>query len=147
VHMLLWLVGSPNADEMNNLLQGPSFRQRIITFIQENIRSHLDAFGIDEIRAMRAETALPYSRPPNPDDNDWLTQVEITERCIVRSHQIHTCTRNTCLVKRHGDQIICKRRAPWDLYDNDMVDSAGNWHSKRTFGYLNSYCPMISING
>jgi hypothetical protein len=65
----------------------------------------------------------------------------------VRSHQIHTCTRNTCLVKRHGDQIICKRRAPWDLYDNDMVDSAGNWHSKRTFGYLNSYCPMISING
>jgi hypothetical protein len=49
-------------------------------------------------------------------------------------------------VKKHGDQILCKRRAPWDLCEDDMVNSTGHWRSKQTFGYLNTYCPMISVN-
>jgi Helitron helicase-like domain at N-terminus len=146
VHMMLWLLGSPNAAEMQSLLQGAPFRQRIIRFIEENIRAHLDAFGAEEIRSTRADSTFPYSRPPNPDDEDWSVQVEKMERHAIRSQQIHTCTKNTCLVKRHGNEIVCKRRAPWELHNGNSIDPLGNWHSKRTYGYINSYCPTVSVN-
>ncbi|KIO04743.1 hypothetical protein M404DRAFT_52717, partial [Pisolithus tinctorius Marx 270] len=61
---------------------------------------------------------------------------------LVRSQQLHTCSRATCL-RVTCDRLICKRRAPWPLSDDDYVDERGNWGPRRTHGYINAYCPAL----
>lgn len=45
VHMLIWLKNAPNSDEMLELLTQSHFRDKIATFIDHNIRTHLDGFN------------------------------------------------------------------------------------------------------
>ena len=45
-----------------------------------------------------------------------------------------------CIVNR---LFKCKRKAPWPLSDEDYVDNRGNWSAKRTYGYINGYCPLL----
>jgi hypothetical protein len=42
LHMLIWLANAPNADEMHELLQQAEFREKIVTYIRHNVRSHID---------------------------------------------------------------------------------------------------------
>ncbi|KIO14871.1 hypothetical protein M404DRAFT_118815, partial [Pisolithus tinctorius Marx 270] len=64
------------------------------------------------------------------------------ERQLVRSQQLHTCSRATCLrVTRDG--LVCKQRAPWPLSGDDYVDKRGNWGPQRMHGYINAYCPAL----
>ena len=144
LHIFLWLFGAPNADEMHTLLKTEEFRQKIVAYIRENIRAHLDAFGEEEIKSSKRESDIGYSRPPNPNDPNWEENMKKFEYRVVRSQQIHKCTKNTCLVNKSGRQV-CKRRAPWPLSDDDSIDENGNWNAKRTYGYLNTYCPPISV--
>ena len=48
----------------------------------------------------------------------------------------------TCLHIVNG-LFKCKRKAPWPLSDEDYVDNRGNWSAKRTYGYINGYCPLL----
>ena len=142
VHMLLWLANAPNVKEMHTMLQEEGFRDQIRTYIKANVRAHLDDLGEQDIKSMPRNSELAYSRPPDPRQPDWKAKTHQLERQLARSQQVHTCTFGTCLRKVNG-QIKCKRKAPWALSNEDYVDNRGNWGPKRTYGYINGYCPLL----
>ena len=110
VHMLLWLEDAPNAEEMHTLLETEQFRQWIRNFIRHNIKAHVDGLDDEMIKLMPREAQLAYSHPPNPDDDKWIENFLDKLRQVVRSQQIHTCTRMTCLhFNKHG-RLTCKCR-------------------------------------
>jgi hypothetical protein len=145
IHMLLWLKHAPNAEEMHELLKGVVFHDRVVAYIRENIWAHLDGFGYDTICTMRRETELAYSRPADPDSPSWQAEMDDMERHLVRSQQIHTCKTSTCLKINKKGKWICKRRAPWELSDEDSIDEFGTWRAKCTYGYINGYCPPVLL--
>ncbi|KAH9045127.1 hypothetical protein EDB84DRAFT_1243980, partial [Lactarius hengduanensis] len=55
--------------------------------------------------------------------------------------QVHQCS-HACM-KISIRRLVCKRRAPFPLSANDWVDEHGNWGPKRTYTYLNNWCPAI----
>ena len=142
LHMLIWLRGTPDCDRMQELLQAEPFREKIKQYIQANVRAHADELTEESIKKMAREPQLAYSRPPNPDEANWEEANHQFEVRLVRSQQVHTCSRATCLQLRNG-VLACKRRAPWPLSDEDFVDNRGNWGPKRTNGYINNYCPLL----
>ena len=93
---------------------------------------------------MPRQSHLAYSWPLDPrlDSETWMERNHKVEREMVRSQQVHTCSRTTCLRLDKG-QLICKRKAPWPLSEDDYVDERGNWGPKRTNSYINGYCPLI----
>ncbi|KIO10905.1 hypothetical protein M404DRAFT_21123 [Pisolithus tinctorius Marx 270] len=52
VHMLLWLAGNPDPEEMQQLLQTPAFCEKIREYIWENIRAHLDDITEEDLKMM-----------------------------------------------------------------------------------------------
>jgi Helitron helicase-like domain at N-terminus len=50
VHMLLWLKDAPNADEMLELLTLSPFWERVATYLDHNIRMHLDGFDKEYVK-------------------------------------------------------------------------------------------------
>jgi len=146
LHMLLWLAHTPNSEEMHEFLKTEEFRDRIQAYIKQNIRAHVDGLDEETVRTTPRETQLGYSRPPNPDGTHWEAECADKERRVVRSQQVHTCTKSTCLrYNKHG-RLVCKRRAPWELSDTEYIDENGNWKPKRTHPYINNYCPAISVS-
>jgi hypothetical protein len=126
-------------------LENANFRNHITKFAKENIKAHID--GLDEaaIKAMPRETQISYSRPPDPDSDDWDEEFNDRLRRVVRSQQVHTCTRSTCLrYDRHG-HLTCKRRAPWTISEHDEVDDRGNYVIQRIYPFINSFCPAVSV--
>ncbi|KAG1764658.1 hypothetical protein EDD22DRAFT_1042520 [Suillus occidentalis] len=145
VHMMIWLRHTPNTVNMHKLLQDEEFRARVQLYIQQNIRAHIDGLDEESIRTTPKESHVPYSRPPNPDSDTWEMENNAIEHRVVRSQQVHTCSRATCLrFNKHG-QLVCKRRAPWPLSPVDVVDEHGRWSPKRTYAFLNNYCPAITL--
>ena len=142
LHMLIWLRGTPDCDRMQELLEVEAFREKIKQYIKANVRAHADELTEESMKKMPREPQLAYSRPPNPDDANWDEANHQFEVQLVRSQQVHTCSRATCLQVRNG-VLVCKRRAPWPLSDEDFVDNRGNWGPKRTNGYINNYCPLL----
>lgn len=86
VHMLLWLKHAPNADEMLELLGQPRFREKVVAYIDHNIRTHLDGFDEEFISKNEREPHISFSRPPNPRDEDWKTEIKMFERRLARAH-------------------------------------------------------------
>lgn len=68
VHLLIWLKNAPNAEEMLELLTQPVFHEKIATYIDHNIRTHLDGFDEDYVKNNQRERHISYSRPPNSHD-------------------------------------------------------------------------------
>ena len=99
VHMLLWLKHAPNANEMLDLLTQSDFREKIVRYIERNIRTHLNGFDEQYVNSSECERHISFSRPPNPRDPNWKTQKEIMERKLARAHQVHVCKTSTCLRK------------------------------------------------
>jgi len=95
-----------------------------------------------DIKSMARHPQLAYSRPADPWQEGWKEHNHESERQLVRSQQVHTCSRWTCLRMEKG-QFICKRRAPWPTSKKDYVDERGNWGPKRMNGYINGYCPLL----
>ncbi|KIO14870.1 hypothetical protein M404DRAFT_119207 [Pisolithus tinctorius Marx 270] len=52
IHMLLWLVNTPNANKMQALLQQESFQDTIHNYICTNIHTHLDNLMEDDLKTM-----------------------------------------------------------------------------------------------
>lgn len=146
LHMLMWLVGAPTSDEMRELLQGADFRERVANWIRANIRAHLDELASAEaIKAIPRQSDVAYSRPPHPDDEDYGQKCQAMELAVVRASQVHTCKNETCLVVTGNGSRKCKRRAPFPIAGDDWVDEHGNWGPRRSYGYLNSWCPSLAL--
>ena len=149
LHMLLWLVNAPSSEEMRTLLKSAEFRDRVKAFIKQNLRAYLP--GLDSAEALSCipnNVEVAYSRPPNPDDDDYREQLDALEFQVVRSKQVHTCSKSRCLVpdKKRPGKSRCKRGYPFTLSNEDSVDEQGRWYSKRLFDKLNGWIPAISIN-
>ena len=60
--------------------------------------------------------------------------------------QIHACKPRRCLIYDRHNQLVCKRRAPFQLSDEDFVTETGLCGPKRLYGYVNAWVPSILIN-
>ena len=40
----------------------------------------------------------------------------------------------------------CKRRAPFPLSPDDVVNSSGYWNPKRLYAYVNGWVPALTVN-
>lgn len=151
-HLLIWLRGSPTSQEMQTLLKDPEFRERVCNFIKTNIHSHVD--GLTE-EYLKNETptqyqehkarASTYSRPLNPDDPLYEEKILTAEFSSARIHHLHECSRLTCLVDNGKKGFRCKRRAPWTISEESTVHEDGQWKSKRTLKWLNTWNPIIML--
>lgn len=111
-HMLAWLKHVPNADDMTEHLRSQDFRDRIATYLKENIHADLQGFDEEYVESSSRQSCVTYSRPIDPDEDGWKERFEEVERLMARSYQVHVCKTTTCLRRnRHGD-MVCKRYAP-----------------------------------
>jgi hypothetical protein len=145
LHMLLWLKNAPSSESMQLLLCTEEFQKRVAEYVDANVRAHLDRMTEDMIIAMEHETDLTWSRPPNPNSPDFKKDFAIRERRLVRSQQVHTCRKFTCLVYRPQlCEWVCKRRAPFATLSQTMVKANGMILPRRTYGYLNNWNPLVN---
>jgi len=146
VHMLIWLDDTPNCNDMQSLLQSnAAFRSRIQEYIRENIRAHVDGLDEETMKNMGRESQLAYSRPPDPDSENWENEYSDRLQQVVRSQQVHTCSKASCLRYNKYGRLICKRHAPWELSDTEVIDAGGRWKARRTVPFINNFCPSISV--
>lgn len=146
LHVIIWLEGAPTTEEMTALLQQEQFREKVQTYIRENIRAHLDGFSKEGIRIIPRDPEVPYSRPPDPTKPDFEQKRAAFERHVVRASQVHACKRKSCLIFiRKRKKFMCKRRAPFPISEQDKVEADGSWAPKRTYSYLNSWNPWVAI--
>ena len=143
VHFLIWLKNAPNADEMTQLLSQAEFRERITTFIEHNIRTHLDGFDEHYVKETEREKHISFSRPPNPRNPNWNDETIDIERKLARTYQVHVCKTSTCLQRNRDGRLVCKRRAPWPLIEKTIVHADGTLDYRRTYSFLNGYSPAI----
>lgn len=43
-------------------------------------------------------------------------------------------------------RFVCKRRAPFEIADDNFVDKDGRWGMKRLYGFMNAWVPGITVN-
>ncbi|KAF7310088.1 ATP-dependent DNA helicase [Mycena indigotica] len=77
--------------------------------------------------------------PRLPDYAERQQRTEERNAAVLQSHQ---CSLYYCLKNRSG-KLICKRGHPWPTYDDDWVDSEGNWGPKRRSSFINPWNPPI----
>jgi Helitron helicase-like domain at N-terminus len=142
LHIVVWLVGSLTHVQMKAALKSKAFRNKIKSYITANIRTDLDGADKNGVICMPRKTAVSYSRPIDPRRPDYSIAVKTAELEFARTVQHHMCSKDTCLVSKKGS-IYCKRRAPFDLSSRDYVDEDGSWGPKRTYKFINSWCPPI----
>ena len=145
VHMLIWLKNAPNADEMLELLTHEDFRERIGTYIEHIVRTHLDGFDEDYVQKTQCERHISYSRSPNPIESNWKHDIKDIERKLARAHQVHVCKTSTCLRRNKKGDLCCKRRAPWPLCEKTVVHATGVLDMRRSYSFLNGYSPAILV--
>ena len=146
LHLLIWLKHSPSSDEMSALLKTEEFRARVAAFIRANIRAYAPGFEDGEsVKNLARNNEVSYSRPPAPGSPDYNTKMAASEILIARMEQVHTCKPRRCLVFKKG-QLVCKRRAPFQLADDDFVTETGVCGPKRLYGYVNGWSPHVLLN-
>ncbi len=147
LHLLLWLEDAPTAEEMTKKLKLIHFREKVIAFIKANLRAYLPGLeSVESIKAIPREKNLAYNRPPNPSDDNYTQRLADLELRLARSEQIHTCHVRRCLIQDKHGQYRCKRRAPFEVKEDDDIDEKGNWHPKRLYAYVNGWVPAILVN-
>ncbi|KAI0076309.1 hypothetical protein K474DRAFT_1598157 [Panus rudis PR-1116 ss-1] len=146
LHILLWLEDAPTPDEMRELLRQPEFREKLRMYIKANFRAHHPKIATEEaIKVMPTDPEVGYSRPPKPDSPNYWDEVDDLEMRVVHTKQMHVCGPGCRKLDRSG-KAYCKRRAPWPLSDDDVVEENGNYLVKRTYPFQNTHIPAISIN-
>ena len=141
LHMLLWLTGAPPSLIMKERLSNSDFRNNIQQFITANIRAHLPGTEGVSTLSIPQERTVAFSRPVDPRLPHYEENSTDTEKRVARTVQVHQCG-HLCM-KFSNRQLVCKRRAPFPLANEDWVDEDGQWGPKRTYGYLNNWCPAI----
>ena len=146
LHLLVWLEHVPSSDEMPALLKTEEFRSRIVAFIRANIRAYVPGFEDGEsVKKLPHNNEVSYSRPPAPGSADYDANLISSEVMIARMEQLHTCKPRRCLVFKKG-QLVCKRKAPFQLAEDDFVTETGLCGPKRLYGYINAWSPPILLN-
>ena len=147
LHILLWLENAPTSEEMTLLLKSPEFRNKAASFIRANLRAYIPGLdSVESVKAIPREKDIAYSRPPNPDCDNYDEQLKLFELKLARTEQIHTCKLRRCLIRDKSGIYRCKRRAPFELSEVDEIKENGQWRSKRLYGYVNGYVPGILVN-
>jgi hypothetical protein len=141
-HFIGWLKGSPTSSRMKELLQKESFRKKVADFISANIRSDIGGRNGEQIKMMKKEKGVSYSRPVDPRREDYAVRSSHAEETLARACQVHTCTKEACL-KFVKDRFVCKRHAPFALSEVNWISPDGSWGSKRRYGYINAWSPPI----
>ncbi|KAB5588280.1 Vacuolar membrane-associated protein IML1 [Ceratobasidium theobromae] len=148
LHMLLWLHDTPSSDDILSLLQTEQFRQQVIKYIDTTMRAHLDGMTEDTIKVQSREPKLAWSRPPNPNCPNYETDFKDWEQRFARAQQVHVCKRATCLKYNSlKNKWFCKRRAPFPLSPETVVQNNGTVQLKRTYGYINAWNPSVLVYG
>ena len=146
LHLLIWLKHVPSSEEMSALLKTEEFRARVVAFIRANIRAYAPGFEDgDSVKKLPHDNEVSYSRPLVPGSPDYDTRLASSEVLIARMEQVHTCKPRRCLVFKKGI-LVCKRRAPFQLADDDFVTENGACGPKRLYGYINAWSPPILLN-
>ena len=146
LHLLIWLKHVPSSDEMSTLLKTNDFKARVIAFLRANTRAYAPGFEDGEsVKKLPHNNEVSYSRPPVPGSVDYDTKLASSEILIARMEQLHTCKPRRCLVFKRG-QLVCKRRAPFQLAEDHFVTETGLCGPKRLYGYVNAWCPAILLN-
>jgi len=149
LHIIMWLKDAPSSDQMQTLLHEEGFRTRMVDFIRANIRSYVPGLECaEDIRRSKNEVEIAWSRPVDPrtTGDKYAHQLEAFERTIVRAKQVHTCEYRRCLVPDKNGQYRCKRNAPFEKSEEDIMLEGGKWKSKRVYEYLNGWMPSITVN-
>ena len=147
LHLLVWLKHVPPPDEIMALLKTEAFRNRVLAFIQANFRAHLPGLeSAESIAALPHNNEVSYSRPPNPDCEDYNAELQHAELALARMEQVHTCKPRRCLVYDRQNRLVCKRRAPFQVSEDAFITETGLCGPKRLYGYINSWVPSILVN-
>ena len=143
LHLLVWLRNAPTPAQMLELLKSEQFRNRLCQFIRANIRAHVQGLDQSAVEKSVATKNVAYSRPPAPTSPTLIEELSNLEATVARSTQVHTCSQHTCLKISRTGVKHCKRRAPFPLATDDWVQENGSWGPKRSYGYLNNWCPPL----
>ena len=142
LHMIVWLCGSLTSSKMKEALRSSSFRSKITDYIKANVRADIDGADENAVKQMSRENCLSYSRPCDPRQFGYHEMAKVAECKLAKSMQHHQCSKDACLIVKQN-RIQCKRRAPFEESDRDYIDEDGEWGPKRTYGYINNWCPPI----
>jgi hypothetical protein len=147
LHMLLTLCHAPTSAEMHCLLQTEEFRERVVAFIQANLRAYLPGLESKEnIAKIPKEAEIAYTRPVDPDSPMYNEELAEFELRLARTEQVHECSFRRCLVPSKDGFVRCKRRAPFEKSQVDYIRPSGKWCQRREFGYMNGWIPAITVN-
>ena len=146
LHILIWLEGSYTTEEVKELLQTEDFRNRVREFIRHNVRAdHPDIRTKDDLEDIPADKEFAYSRPPNPDSENYEKELEEMVCRAMRAKQMHACNPG-CEKRTKKGVVYCKRGAPWPLSEEVVVEDNGEWHPIRYFEYQNGASATILVN-
>lgn len=147
LHLLVWLKHVPSPEEIATLLKTDAFRDRILAYIRANFRAYVPGLeSTESIARIPHNKEVSYSRPPKPDCEDYDGELRRSELVLARMEQVHTCKPRRCLVYNRHNQLVCKRRAPFKVSDDDFITDTGLCGPKRLHGYINSWVPSILLN-
>jgi Helitron helicase-like domain at N-terminus len=147
LHLILWLCDSPRTEAIQELLKTDSFRQRVVKYIQTNIRAYLPGLdSAESVHAIPVDKDIMCKRPPDPNLSNYQSLLKSDELALARAEQIHVCKVRRCLVVNHEGKIRCKRGAPFPCAKEDFVLESGQWGLKRSYGYVNGWNPGILVN-
>jgi len=145
LHMLLWLHGAPGPERLQELFRCTEFRERVANFIRTNFSASLTGVrSRSDLDHIPADSAIAYNRPPNPSSNLFEEQLLEIEQNVAQTKQIHTCTSATCLRLDHSGRLACKRRAPWPLSEEVIVNEDGTWLIQWEYAYANGWVRCIT---
>jgi hypothetical protein len=147
LHLLLWLENAPTSEVMSEMLRSEAFRMKVANFIHANLRAYLPGLeSAESTRAIPRDKEIAWNRPPNPNSTRYSDELTRFELQLARSEQIHTCCPRRCLLQDKNGNFYCKRRAPFEISENDSIEVNGQWHQKRLYEYVNGWIPGILIN-
>ncbi|TFK61794.1 hypothetical protein BDN72DRAFT_777848 [Pluteus cervinus] len=147
LHLILWLLGSPPADVMQEKLHSAEFREQLLSFIKANIRAYTPGLeSAESIQDIPCDKNIAFTRPPDPQARHYEKELQEFETKVVRTEQVHTCKLGRCLVSDCYGRVHCKRHAPWPTSPCDYVNENGEWGCRRSYGMVNAWNPAVSVN-
>ena len=147
LHILIWLKHVPSPEEIAALLKTEAFRNRVLAYINANLRAYVPGLeSAESIALLPHNNEVSYSRPPNPDHEDYDGELQRSELELARMEQVHACKPRRCLVYDRHNQLVCKHRAPFQVSNEAFITDTGLCGPKRLYGYVNSWVPSILVN-
>ncbi|KAF5331245.1 hypothetical protein D9611_013149 [Ephemerocybe angulata] len=142
VHMLLWMVDTPDPQRCKELLESEWFRERLRAFVAQNIVADVEGRTTKEMLPLPVDKNAAYTRPLDPRDSNIVALRKERTRVIARTLQFHHCKDRVCRVVKSG-RVVCKRGAPWTLAAEAWVSEAGRWGPMHVCAFLNAWNPTL----